>query len=96
MTAWPKNIAEAKDFIKNNPQEVIDNVFTDMVSECKGYTGCGPAISRVIKYLSYEAAVCLDNGKINHPYHKYASAEQQADIRLLCPDIDFSKQSDDL
>jgi hypothetical protein len=95
MTAWPKSIAEAKKFIQENNQVQINELFTALVTECLGFTGCGPDGTRVIPYLGQNGAECLDNGKINYSYHHYANELQQGDIRQLCPDIDFSKQADD-
>ncbi len=89
---WFLSVQEAEIGLKTISQENLNRMFTDLVSECIGDSGCDNEYKDVIKYLFNEKhPACKDSAPdLQHDYHNYANADQKANMELLCPDVNFN------
>lgn len=93
MITWFKTIEQAAQAVKNNNATILNESFTAMVMECRGYSACGLETAKVINYLHEQAhPTCHYSAYPEALYLSYEhnSLTEKLDMQFMCPEVDFA------
>ena len=79
---WQHTLGEAKEISQDLDQEHINKVFSEMVMECMGYTGCGKENEAKILTMWKNGAQCLEDYNYSN---SFSTPERIQDTKLMCP-----------